>query len=119
MPWFGISMLHRATDCCFRAAGVIGEISRPILNPESGLDCGASSEWRLENPLERRCAGTRHRCPRGNPDEMHYIPAEVPGEIHLDVWKAGLIVDPYLGENVLSAHSAVMFGNAGLTQESE
>ena len=28
------------------------------------------------------------------PDEMRYIPAHVPGEIHLDLWKAGLIADP-------------------------
>jgi beta-mannosidase len=38
-----------------------------------------------------------------NPDEMRYLAAEVPGEIHMDVWKAGLIADPYVGTNVLSA----------------
>ncbi len=38
-----------------------------------------------------------------HPDEMRYIPAEVPGEIHLDMWKAGLISDPYVGTNALSA----------------
>lgn len=37
------------------------------------------------------------------PDLMRYIPAQVPGEIHLDAWKAGLIQDPYVGSNCLAA----------------
>lgn len=36
-------------------------------------------------------------------DLVKYIDAEVPGEIHLDVWREGLIQDPYVGLNVLSA----------------
>ena len=36
-------------------------------------------------------------------DEARYIPAQVPGEIHLDVWKAGWIQDPYVGTNCLAA----------------
>ena len=37
------------------------------------------------------------------PDEMRYLPAEVPGELHLDMEKAGLIADPYVGTNALAA----------------
>lgn len=40
---------------------------------------------------------------RETPDPMRYIPAQVPGEIHLDVWKAGWIQDPYIGTNCLAA----------------
>ncbi len=36
-------------------------------------------------------------------DPLRYIPAQVPGEVHLDALKAGLIADPYLGANCLAA----------------
>ena len=39
--------------------------------------------------------------PQTDPDR--YIDAQVPGEIHLDVWKAGWIADPYVGTNCLAA----------------
>mgnify|MGYP000262395933 CR=1 FL=1 len=34
-------------------------------------------------------------------DESRYIDAAVPGEVHLDLLKAGMIDDPYVGTNVL------------------
>ncbi|MBA4387422.1 MAG: hypothetical protein C0404_05535 [Verrucomicrobia bacterium] len=40
---------------------------------------------------------------REESDEMQYINARVPGEIHLDVWKQGWIKDPYIGTNCLAA----------------
>ena len=40
---------------------------------------------------------------REQTDEARYIEAQVPGEIHLDVWKAGWIQDPYVGANCLAA----------------
>src|SRR4051794_10735506 len=36
-------------------------------------------------------------------DPDHWIDAQVPGEVHLDAWKAGWIEDPYAGTNVLAA----------------
>lgn len=36
-------------------------------------------------------------------DDARYIDAQVPGEIHLDVWKQGWIDDPYVGTNCLAA----------------
>jgi len=47
--------------------------------------------------------GRRSAALLENPDPMRYIPAQVPGEIHLDVWKAGWIQDPYIGTNCLAA----------------
>lgn len=38
-----------------------------------------------------------------SPDWVRYIDAEVPGEVHLDVMKAGWIEDPCIGTNCLSA----------------
>ena len=40
---------------------------------------------------------------REDTDEARYIDAQVPGEIHLDVWKAGWIKDPYVETNCLAA----------------
>lgn len=34
-------------------------------------------------------------------DDLKWIDAAVPGEIHLDLWKAGIIDDPYVGINAL------------------
>ena len=31
----------------------------------------------------------------------NWIPAKVPGGVHYDLWKAGLIEDPYFGQNSL------------------
>jgi beta-mannosidase len=36
-------------------------------------------------------------------DRSRYIEAVVPGEIHLDAWRAGMIAEPYIGTNCLSA----------------
>ncbi len=40
---------------------------------------------------------------REETDEARYIDAQVPGEIHLDVWREGWIKDPYVGTNCLAA----------------
>lgn len=36
-------------------------------------------------------------------DEDRFIDAKVPGEVHLDCWRAGIIEDPYFGINHLKA----------------
>ncbi len=36
------------------------------------------------------------------PDE-HWLPASVPGEVHLDLWRSGLLEDPYKGLNAQRA----------------
>ena len=36
-------------------------------------------------------------------DPARYIPVQVPGEIHLDLMRAGLLEDPYIGMNILKA----------------
>ncbi|MDW8345247.1 MAG: glycoside hydrolase family 2 protein, partial [Verrucomicrobiae bacterium] len=57
--------------------------------------------WRL-----RWSDGERGRVEYANrpeTDEARYIDAQVPGEVHLDLWRAGLIEDPYVGTNCLKA----------------
>src|SRR5512132_2530122 len=40
---------------------------------------------------------------RDTTDPAREIEAIVPGEVHLDLWRAGLIADPYVGTNCLAA----------------
>ncbi|MFH0879022.1 MAG: sugar-binding domain-containing protein [Lentisphaerota bacterium] len=47
--------------------------------------------------------GKQEFANREQVDAARYIEACVPGEVHLDLWKAGLIEDPYVGLNCLSA----------------
>jgi beta-mannosidase len=50
--------------------------------------------------------GVRGRPEYANQEEVdpdRYIDAQVPGDVHLDVWKAGWIPDPYQGTNCLAA----------------
>jgi beta-mannosidase len=47
--------------------------------------------------------GRAEYADREETDEARYIDAQVPGEIHLDVWKQGWIKDPYVGTNCLAA----------------
>lgn len=57
--------------------------------------------WRL-----RWTDGERGRVEYANrpeTDEARYLDARVPGEVHLDLWRAGLIDDPYVGTNCLKA----------------
>ena len=57
--------------------------------------------WKL-----RWSDGQRGRPEYANRDEtdpVRYIDATVPGEVHLDVWRAGWIPDPYVGTNCLAA----------------
>ncbi len=57
--------------------------------------------WRL-----RWSDGERGRLEYANrpeTEEARYLDAQVPGEVHLDLWRAGLIADPYVGTNCLKA----------------
>ncbi len=57
--------------------------------------------WRV-----RWSDGTRGRPEFANQevvDPDRYVDAQVPGEIHLDAWKAGWIRDPYVATNCLDA----------------
>jgi len=47
--------------------------------------------------------GRRHAMVQETCDDVYYIPAQVPGEIHLDAWAAGLIGDVRLGTEALAA----------------
>ena len=40
----------------------------------------------------------------------NWIPAKVPGGVHYDLWKAGLIEDPYFGQNSLKCSDFLMIG---------
>jgi len=40
---------------------------------------------------------------RDETDAVRYLDATVPGEVHLDLWRAGWIADPYVGLNCLAA----------------
>ena len=60
-----------------------------------------SGTWRV-----RWSDGQRGRAEYANRDvvdEVRFIDAQVPGEVHLDAWKAGWIQDPYVGTNCLAA----------------
>jgi beta-mannosidase len=57
--------------------------------------------WKL-----RWSDGTRGRldyATREVTDDARYIDAQVPGDVHLDLWRAGWIADPYIGTNCLAA----------------
>ncbi|OGV77617.1 MAG: hypothetical protein A3K19_08995 [Lentisphaerae bacterium RIFOXYB12_FULL_65_16] len=57
--------------------------------------------WKL-----RWADGQRGRLEYANRDQVdpvRYIDAQVPGEVHLDVWREGWIADPYVGVNCLAA----------------
>lgn len=47
--------------------------------------------------------GVAENANRDNVDEAQCVDAQVPGEIHLDVWKQGWIKDPYTGTGCLAA----------------
>lgn len=60
-----------------------------------------SGTWKVRWSDGQR--GRTQYAERDETDAARYIDAEVPGEIHLDVWKAGWIADPYVGTNCLAA----------------
>jgi len=64
------------------------------------LDLGGT--WRLAFTDWQRF-GRPASVEKEEVDEARFIDAQVPGEVHLDAWKAGLIQDPYVGLNSLSA----------------
>jgi len=57
--------------------------------------------WRVRWTDGQR--GRTEYANREETDEARYIDAQVPGEIHLDVWKQGWIKDPYVETNCLAA----------------
>lgn len=63
------------------------------------LDLGGT--WRVRWSDGQR--GRTDYANREQTDEARYIDAQVPGEIHLDVWKQGWIKDPYVDTNCLAA----------------
>ncbi|HYE07861.1 MAG TPA: hypothetical protein VEL07_20255 [Planctomycetota bacterium] len=64
------------------------------------LDLGGA--WRLTFTDHERF-GRPGAVEKDRVDEYRYIDATVPGEVHLDAWRAGLIADPYVGTNALAA----------------
>ena len=54
----------------------------------------------LDGTWKLRWSDGQRGCPeyaeRAETDEARYIDATVPGEVHLDLWRAGLIADPYV-----------------------
>jgi beta-mannosidase len=59
--------------------------------------------WRVRWHDGQRGGSLRLADQRVIHDDDNYIDAQVPGEIHLDLWRAGLIADPYIGTNSLTA----------------
>ena len=60
-----------------------------------------SGTWKV-----RWSDGVRGRPEYANQDVTdpdRYMDAQVPGEIHLDAWRAGWIPDPYVGTNCLAS----------------
>ena len=57
--------------------------------------------WRARWSDDQR--GHLEYANREETDEARYIDAQVPGEIHMDVWKQGWIQDPYVETNCLAA----------------
>jgi beta-mannosidase len=63
------------------------------------LDLGGT--WQLRWADGQR--GRLEYADRDTTDPAREIEAVVPGEVHLDLWRAGLIADPYVGANCLAA----------------
>jgi beta-mannosidase len=57
--------------------------------------------WKLRWADGQR--GRLEYAAREQTDPERYIDARVPGEVHLDAWRAGWIADPYVGTNCLAA----------------
>jgi beta-mannosidase len=57
--------------------------------------------WRMRPTDGQR--GRSEFANRDQVDEARYFDATVPGEVHLDLWRQGVIADPYVGANCLSA----------------
>ena len=49
------------------------------------------------------CRGRKDFAARDTTERSRYIEAQVPGEIHLDLQRAGLIGDVHVGNNALGA----------------
>jgi len=60
-----------------------------------------NGEWLLTWTDGQR--GREEHALRDSPDPSRFIPASVPGEVHLDLMRAGLIQEPCEGLNVLAA----------------
>ncbi len=44
-----------------------------------------------------------HELPKGDIETLVWIPAQVPGDVYTDLWKAGALEDPYFGRNSYKA----------------
>ncbi len=44
-----------------------------------------------------------HQLPRGDIETLVWIPAQVPGDVYTDLWRAGALEDPYFGCNSFKA----------------
>ncbi|HTS19228.1 MAG TPA: hypothetical protein VMP11_16750 [Verrucomicrobiae bacterium] len=60
-----------------------------------------NGRWKLRWSDGQR--GRPDYAERDTTDPVRYIDAEVPGDVHLDAWRAGWISDPYVGTNCLNA----------------
>lgn len=58
--------------------------------------------WRVRWADGQR-GGLMEFANREETDDSRYIDAQVPGEIHMDLWKLGWIKDPYVDTNCLAA----------------
>ncbi len=84
------------------AAGSQVESTGQLVQDLSGF------RWKLKQmrPGEGVKAGL-HELPQGDLETHVWIPAQIPGDVYTDLWKAGIIEDPYFGRNSMKAQWAM------------
>ncbi|MDV7186040.1 beta-galactosidase [Lutibacter sp. TH_r2] len=50
-----------------------------------------------------------HKLPPGDIETLVWNPAKVPGDVYTDLWKAGVIEDPYFGRNSVKAQWVMQY----------
>ncbi|MCM2369260.1 glycoside hydrolase family 2 protein [Aporhodopirellula aestuarii] len=64
----------------------------------------SSHRWKLKRMRPGRGVEEGlHELPSGDIETSVWIPAKVPGDVYTDLWKAGVLEDPYFGRNSVKA----------------
>ncbi len=96
---FFIPMLFVCPLCFAPPAAEDQVISKGLLTQDL-----SSHRWKLKRmrPGQGVEEGL-HQLPPGDIETLVWIPAKVPGDVYTDLWKAGILEDPYFGRNSFKA----------------
>ncbi|MDO6736255.1 hypothetical protein Q4548_00135 [Wenyingzhuangia sp. 2_MG-2023] len=50
-----------------------------------------------------------HKIPPEDIETLVWNPAKIPGDVYIDLWKAGVIEDPYFGRNSVKAQWVMQY----------